>query len=296
METNNRLPHPARLDVPVVKLRYFAYNCYEIKLPGGKTLVIDPCLETEGDYVCGYTEEALESCDYVYINHTHSDHIATLGKVYNRFEPMILAHAGVCWDLAEFFDIPYCQFFPYECGQSYDFGDFKIQILPGIHNKIGKMRPSGRLDGSDTPYVVKGLKTSFSSETERRLQQMGTLFNYNFLLTLPNNFRIGFIAGAPGMCTLDERIWRDLRPDVVMVQRSRWGYPGWTEQMAHTLEVTGARLLLPLHMEDSCAGTYDPEEYVRQVNLLCEQKGLFGRMMFPQRAKWYELSTGISLI
>jgi len=290
----NRLPFVERLEIPALKLRYFAYNCFEIKLPGGKTLVIDPCLETEGDFVCGYTEQDLEACDYVYVNHTHSDHVATLGKVYDRFEPMILAHAEVCWDLAEYFDIPYCQFFPFECGRSYDFGDFAIEIVPGLHNKIGKLRPSGKIDGANALYVVKGMQTEFDNPLERKLQHMGTLFNYNFLLTLPNNLRIGFIAGAPGMQTLDETIWSKLRPDVVMVQRARWGYPNWKEQMVHTLEVTGARLMLPLHIEDSYSGTYDPERYAQEVNRLCAEKGVYGRMMFLQRAKWYKIKTGIS--
>ena len=36
------------MTIPSVTLRYFAYNCMEIKLPDGKTLVIDPCLKSVG--------------------------------------------------------------------------------------------------------------------------------------------------------------------------------------------------------------------------------------------------------
>lgn len=296
MSLENRLPFVEKLEVPTLKLRYFAFNCFEIKLPGGKTLVIDPCLAKEGKFSCGYDETDLEACDFVYVNHTHGDHVATLGKVYDRFEPLVLAHERVSFDLAEFYDIPCRQFFPFESGQTYDFKDFKIQIIPGRHNDIGKRRPSGKMDDSDSPYAFKGMKMEYSSDLERRLSEMGTMYNYNFLLTLPNNLRIGFIAGSPGMEPQDETIWSQLQPDIVMAQRARWGYPDWQEKMAHVLEVTKAQLLLPLHIEDSYRDTYDPEEYAAEVNKLCAEKGLYGRMMFMQRAKWYELSTGIKLV
>ena len=61
------------LSVSSVKLRYFAYNCLEIKLPDGKTLVIDPCLNKTGAYSCGYDVDDLEGCDYVLVNHSRID-------------------------------------------------------------------------------------------------------------------------------------------------------------------------------------------------------------------------------
>lgn len=296
MSIENRLPFRTCLDVPAIRIRYFAYNCFEIKLPGGKTLVIDPCLENTGTFSCGYDEHSLEACDYIYVNHTHIDHVSTLGKVYDLFEPLILAHERVAFDLAELYDIPYRQFYPFESGEIYDFDDFKIEIIAGRHNDIGKQRPSGRSDASNSSYAIKLPELSFNSELEKRLFHMGTMYNYNFLLTLPNNLRIGFVAGTPGMSKEDEKVWYQIHPDIVMAQRARFGYPNYAEQMAHVLDVTGARILLPLHIEDSYKGTYDPEEYANNVNSICEKEGIYGRMMFLQRAKWYEIFTGIHLV
>lgn len=296
MSLENRLPFVEKLEVPTLKLRYFAFNCFEIKLPDGKTLVIDPCLKKEGKFSCGYDENDLEACDYVYVNHTHGDHVDTLGKVYERFHPLILAHERVAFDLAELYDIPYRDIYPFATGMTYDYGSFKLQIVPGRHNDIGRIYPSGREDNSDSLYSFKGPKIDFGEGLAKKLGNMGTMYNYNFLLTLPNNLRIGFIAGSPGMSVEDDIIWSQLRCDVVMPQRARWGYPNWKEQMVHALEVTGARLMIPLHIEDSYKGTYDPEEYAAEVNKLCEEKGVYGRMMFLQRAKWYEITTGISLL
>ena len=293
MSLGNRLPFVESMEVSAVKLRYFAFNCFEMKLPDGKTLVIDPCLRKEGKFSCGYDEMKLEACDYVYVNHTHEDHVATLGKVYERFSPLILAHERVAFDLAELYDIPYRDIYPYATGVTYHLGSFQIQIIPGRHNDIGRIYPSGRTVSTDSPYAVQSGKPDFGEGLAKKLGNMGTMYNYNFLLTLPNNLRIGFIAGTPGMEAWEEELWKQMKCDIVMAQRARWGYPNWAEKMAHILEVTNARILLPLHIEDSYKDIYDPEEYAAEVNKLCRDKGLHGRMMFLQRARWYEIYTGI---
>ena len=101
---------PANLEVSTVKIRYFAFNCLEIKLPSGKTVVVDPCLHKEGRMSCGYGVEDLEGCDYVFVNHSHGDHVGSLGELYNRFHPQIMAHAATSYDLAKLYDIPYIRF------------------------------------------------------------------------------------------------------------------------------------------------------------------------------------------
>lgn len=299
MSLEHPLPFVEKLNLPTMKFRYFAYNCFEIKLPTGKTLVIDPCIEKEGRFNCGYDVNDLEGCDYVFVNHTHGDHVASLGKVYDKFEPIVLAHSAVAFDLANVYDIAYRMVIPFESGQTYDFGDFKIQILPGRHNDIGRLRPSGH-PGNDSSSLYSSAKKiksiTYSSELEKQVSDMGTMFNHNFLMTLPNNLRVGFFAGSPGMSINDEYQWRQLQPDIILAHRARWGYPNWQEQMAHVLEVTGAQLMIPIHFEDAYRNVYDPEEYVTQVNALCEQKNILGRMMFPQRGKWYELATSVTLL
>ncbi len=50
MSLENRLPFVESMEVSAVKLRYFAFNCFEMKLPDGKTLVIDPCLRSVGRF------------------------------------------------------------------------------------------------------------------------------------------------------------------------------------------------------------------------------------------------------
>lgn len=283
----------SQLTVPSLRVRYFAFNCLEIKLPTGKTLVVDPCLFKEGDLSCGYSVQDLEGCDYVFLNHAHGDHADSLGELYDRFHPMILAHAATAFQLAKLYDVPYVRFIPFTNGDEYDFDDFKIKIIPGRHNNYvpGNFmeRPSGRRDelcGKPLPFDLE-----YPSELARTLGDMGSMFGSNFLMTTKNNLRIGLFAGNPGMTdSQDRNVWKNLRPDIIFAHREKFSND-YADKMADILEITGARILVPIHIEDAYRGTYDPAEYVSNVNHVCEERGLLGRMLFMERAEWYEFST-----
>ena len=280
------------MTVPTVKLRYFAYNCLEIKLPDGKTLVIDPCLQKEGQFACGYDETALEGCDYVLVNHSHVDHVDTLGKVYDRFHPMIYAHAHTAQALAKYYDIPYIMITPFTTGDEFILDSFKFQVVRGQHNttKAFMVRPSGRVD----EFASAKFNFNFEDPELQFLMDAGTQYDSNFLITLSNNLRIGFFAGNPGMVEpQDKYLWSQLRPDIVFAHRAKWTDKNYADKMSNVLAVTGARLMMPIHIEDAYKDDYSAAEYMENVNRVCEEKGIAGRMMFLEKAQWYEFTTGV---
>lgn len=283
------------LSIHDVKIRYFAYNCLEIKIPTGKTIVVDPCLLKEGKFSCGYDPSVLEGADYVFVNHSHEDHVASLGEVYNRFHPLVMAHAAITYDLAKLYDIPFIRFVPFTVGDEYDFDDFKIKVIHGRHNNYipgnFMVRPSGFRD--DLCPEKPAFSLDYEDETAQRLADLGTMFGSNFLMTTKNNLRIGLFAGNPGMTdSQDRNTWKELRPDIIFAHREKYtnDYPN---RMADILEITGARILVPIHIEDAYKGQYDVNEYVKNVNKECERRGLTGRMLFMERGQWYEFSTGV---
>ena len=297
---------PTSLTVPTVKIRYFAFNCTEIQMPGGKTLLVDPCLHKDGPFGCGYDVSDLEGCDYVFINHAHGDHASSLGEVYDRFHPLVMAHASTTFELAKYYDVPYIRFLPFTTGDTFDFDDFSIQVVHGRHNNITpgnfNVRPSGRLDELCPPQVRE---YPYRDELEKTLWDKGTMFGSNFLMTLSNNLKIGFYAGNAGMeDPQDRNVWKQLRPDIIFAHRAKFVFADasakapydYAEKMADILEITGARVLLPIHIEDAYAGKYDPAEYVAKVNDICQRRGLAGRMMFLERGQWYQFSTGVAKI
>ena len=287
---------PVSLSVPVLQIRYFAFNCLEMKFPTGKTLVVDPCLEKEGPFTCGYDVNDLEACDYVFVNHSHGDHVASLGKLYDRFHPIILAHAATTYDMAQLFDIPYIRFLPFTFGEEFDFDDFKLRVVHGRHNNLipsdFMVRPSGRRDELCSAQVRT---PPVGTELESRVWDKGTAYSSNFLLTTAGNFRVGFCAGNSGFADPQDRnLWKKLRPDIIFAQRARIGTNDgrdWTDRMADVLEITGARILIPIHIEDAYSGKYDPADYVNAVNRRCEERGILGRLLFMERGQWYQFST-----
>ena len=280
------------LSVSSIKLRYFAYNCLEIKLPDGKTLVIDPCLNKTGAYSCGYDVDDLEGCDYVLVNHSHIDYVDSLGKVYDKFHPLILAHAHTAQDLATFYDIPYIKMVPFTSGDEFLFESFQVQVLRARHNSAPGflVRPSGRVD--ETAKHVWDLR--LEDPLEDRISNAGTMYNSNFLITLSNNLRIGFAAGNPGLTEPeDQNLWMQLRPDILFTQRCKYNVPDFAERMSHAIAVSGARIMVPIHIEDAYSGDYDPAEYIAAINKVCEEKNLPGRAMFLERAEWYQFATNV---
>lgn len=291
------------LSVNTLKVRYFAFNALEIKMPDGKTLVVDPCLEKEGRFSCGYDVNDLEGCDYVFLNHAHGDHAASLGKLYDRFHPLIMAHAVTSFHLAKLYDIPYIRFLPFVNGDEYDFDSFKIKIVPGRHNNLVPgnfmVRPSGR---KDELCGTRTINMNHGSELEQELGNMGTMYGSNFLLTTANNLRVGFYAGNAGIeDSWEKNLWKELRPDIVFAHRAKFTTGNFSasesaQKMADVLSVTGARILIPIHIEDAYKGTYEPAEYVDAVNKACEERGLMGRMIFMECGQWYQFSTTVSRI
>lgn len=277
-----------------VSIRYFAYNCTEIKLPDGKTIVIDPCLKKDGRYACGYDVDALEGCDYILINHTHMDHIASLGKVYDKFHSLIMTHGETAYELANYFDIPFIKIVPFYNGDIFNYGSFKVKIIKARHNpaKMFMARPSGRVDETANDSFIKNHLSGLNDE-ETYLENMGSIFNSNFLITLQNGIKIALFTGNPGMIEPDdESMWKDIHPDIILAHRAPTSYENWAGRMANILEITGAKIMVPIHIDNKFLETENPECYVDEINKICRQKAISGKAVFMVRAKWYKLFNG----
>lgn len=160
----------------------------------------------------------------------------------------------------------------------------------------------GLQDDRDELCGTRVMNMKHGSELEKELGDMGTMYGSNFLLTTANNLRVGFYAGNAGMEDPQEKnLWTRLRPDVIFAHRAKFTTGNLSasqsvQKMADVLEITGARILIPIHIEDAYSGKYDPTEYVYQVNKACEERNILGRMMFMERGQWYQFSTMVSML
>ncbi len=284
---------PASLEAGGIRLRWLVENCWEIRLCNGKTILIDPCLPAKGErmdllgFGCGYTVDDLEGCDYVLINHTHTDHVFSLGKVIERFDPRILVHGNCLLQLAKVYHIqdPY-RMFPLQYGQSYDFGDFRLRTYPAQHIDITRLNRPPR--PKDIPFSV--------DEEEALLNDMGAVFNMNFLIVTPDNLRLAFDGGEHIPALND---WREAAPNVLFrhidMPQLYGDLDGAARHMADSLERSGAEYLLlncaqGLYRDDN---PMDLHQYAETVNGLMAARGGHGRLFNCEMGRWYTLAPGI---
>ena len=261
-------------------LRFRWINCqnFELVLPNGRHILTDPYVK---DALPGHCEphqtpfkvEDYEGADYVIVQHTHFDHDFSCGEVYNQFGCKFIVHESVAYDFGKCFDIPYTNIFTYATEGTLEFEDFTLQTFKGHHsvNKWIAGRPSENEDGGMLHFGIAG---------HERLEILGTLFNSSYVLTTKENCRIAFVAGEQLQDVLPRL--KALRPNLMLRQ-----FAGGPKVNADLIADCGAALTLPMHHETMLFRGVDVAAQVEEVNQLLQARGCFGRMLYPERYRWY---------
>ncbi len=274
-----------------MKIRWLNTQCFEMRLPNGKTILTDPTIRDplpDIPYgaqfkIPGFSIDDIEGADYIIVNHTHGDHIIDLGVVAKKFHSLVICHSSVAMQVCKFFDLEPTRVFPMEYDAKYFFEDFTLETFHGMH------RPARKPISQREDTVLK----TYGVEGYHELGCYGSVFNVNFVITTNENLKIGFSAGDYFKDTVEK--WRSVRPNIVIRHRLNKG-PEAPALFADVLEQTGAQLLLPMHHEDWVYS--DPgyiEQVTEQVNAIMQEKGLNSRMFSPERTRWYDINLGIEL-
>ncbi len=262
-----------------LKIRWVNGNMAEMKLPGGQTFITDPYyidkkipFEITADDFC--------ACDYIFLNHAHPDHYLNLKELVDKFHPLIFVDSTYAHEVSRTLEIELAYIFPVEVGHSYYFPGFRLDTYHGTHNALTGIR-FGNYSYTEKLFGVKGTEA---------LDQYGSLFNTNFMLTLSNGFKIGFAAGADSLNQAEA--WRYNKPNLLLHQRLVYTTP---EEYADEVISLGGQLVMPVHHEAAYAMCADMQAYTEKVNSILTEKGCACRMFNPERMKWYSIGMGISL-
>lgn len=296
MTTGEHTVFEKKVSAKAVRMRWMTCNCTQIQLPDGTTIVVDPFLPPQGHShpmwnksACGMISEDLERVDYILINHSHADHIATLDALYAKFEPIVFCHPIIAMELCERMNIPFSKIIPIDNDMSYDFGAFRLETYLAKHvaPKNPPLPSVGGVPDKGTPLET--------------LNKFGTIFNTNFIITTPNGLRIGF---GPGLIeSLENEHWDKKNIDVLLRQYYPADRPierkkSLEEEFADELDFVGAPLAWPIHHETTYVpgNPYDEmNEFTEKVNGYLKARGSVVRMQNPERNKWYTLSVGLEL-
>lgn len=268
--------------------RWINGQCFEFRFSNGKTLVTDPWYHQEAGplaHKCppDFTTRDLQGADYVFISHTHGDHLANLQEVCDRFHSTVIAHSAVCMELARQFAIPLTSIYPVDYESKYYFDGFILEIHHATHHK--QPRNYQQMTGCDGPFGGKMAE----------LNAMGGIFNMNFILTTREGMRIAFIGGNDdGML---QRMTGTNRPNLIIRNKmaSSKVKTHVAEDFAEWFSQADVPLLVPMHYETWL--TEDPAfaaGMIEDMNRMMKEKGKLGRVAPMQRCKWYTLDLGIS--
>lgn len=268
--------------------RWINGQCFEFRFSNGKTLLTDPWYHQQSGPLANkcppdFTTQDLEGGDYVFLNHTHTDHIANLQEVCDRFHPTVIAHSAVCMALARQFTLPLTSIYPVDYEGTYYFDGFILETHHTTHHK----QPA-------TYQQVADGSSLFGGEMPE-LNAMGGIFNMNFILTTQEGLRIAFIGGNDdGML---QRMTGTHRPNLVIRNKmaSSKVKTHVAEDFAEWFSQADVPLLVPMHYETWL--TEDPDfaaKMIDDMNRIMKEKGKIGRVAPMQRGKWYTLDLGIS--
>lgn len=262
--------------------RYIYCQCYEIKLPGGTTILTDPFISGGVD---DFTVDQIEGADYIILNHTHFDHDMDTGRVWEKFHGRVICQKEVAMEVAHFFDIPYSSIYAVGEECTYYLPEFTLQTFHGLHdNRKARegtdKRPSQQ---TDTTFNRFGLEGHFL------LDRMGAVFMMNWVITTKNNFKIAFNAGQD----FEEhaRHLDDVKPNIMIRHRIRSYSPS---EFANQCERVGAQYIMPWHHSNALLTGEDLNLYMEQVNEILKQRGSVARAFNPEPYKWYRMYLGIT--
>lgn len=276
-----------------LEFRFINCQCFEIRLPNGKTVVTDPCYDFPKENrmqqlfgLEGFHTSDIEGCDYVILNHTHGDHIANLGEVIERFHPKVICHTGVAAEMAETYkDMELTSIYPVDYDGTYYFDGFRLDTFHGEHKPqrftYGRSMEEGDIISGD-PRLS-------------RLHTLGGTFNMNYMLTLDNGFRLAFVGGTDDGMT--ERL-RSLRPNMAFRNKlfNDMDVDKVGGEWFSFMKDCHAQIVVPMHFEvweNEQPGF--TEKTIVKANELAEEAGIDARIMYPVRTQWYKLEMGISL-
>lgn len=269
---------------PQLRIRWVNANMVEMRLPSGKALITDPFYTQgeNGSFPLPYpiTVDDFEACDYVFLNHAHPDHYLNIKELVDKFHPLIFVDSMYAAELSRTMGIELAYIFPVEVGHSYLFPDFKLDVYHGTHNPLTGIG-FGNYSFTEKLFGAKGTEA---------LDQYGSLFNTNFMLTFPNHFKLGFAVGTDNLNQAEA--WRHNGPNLLLHQRMVYTTPA---DYADEVIQLGGQMVLPVHHETAYAMNADMQAFTEEVNRLLAEKGSLCRMFNPQRMKWYIIQMGIQL-
>jgi L-ascorbate metabolism protein UlaG (beta-lactamase superfamily) len=194
-----------------VMVRWNGTAFQEIKLPNGKSIIIDPYYKNvKNQYVLHPEKTAADivsSADYTIISHTHFDHVTDIPDLLAKNPDMITVMPAESIPTTSYtlgLDPANMNMVPVDNNDVLEFPDFTLEVIRGKHTQVGSGGP---------------LKT-YSKHTDpfNDMQFMyGTNEFFNYIITTKEGFKI-LVHGGQVATDFRQHKYYGLQPDLMFYQ------------------------------------------------------------------------------
>ena len=265
------------METNTLKLRWLNDACYEVKLPNGKTILVDPYLESSNWHTL--TSADVEGADYILISHTHFDHIMELGTLARKFQSKVFVGSNSGVELARLHDLPGRQIYLCGPGETFYMEDLQLECFRGKHSNLGDM---------DIPS--KWPENIVRDGIDPRTQTVNMLGSYEYvvyLITLPDHTRLLIWGGGVYPETLEQA--KRFHPNLSIAQYLRQG----PEAMVELYSAIGGQYIFPHHHDPIMAADPAWKETIRGVAEQVALRSPGTTVLNPRKGVWYTVYTGV---
>lgn len=276
-----------------MRMRWLGTACFEIALPDGQTIVIDPYVD---DSVSSpVTSDEFEGCNHIFITHGHYDHVLDVGKLVSRFNPKIFCNEVTAASLIEHQGVSPSLINRVKPGDVIREEGFTAEVVHGVHVDFGKeyQRLTGRDpvdEGPDLRTVIKkGLMAMLGTDQmpdqfEEWMDKYPQGEHLNFVFEVADGNRIYMAGSYPA-------------PDVIEVAKGANAHitllqvlPGKTlagieELVAQLAIASGCKIAIPQHHDPLLPGAVEAD--LSELKRILEEKADMDFMELVP-GKWYD--------
>ncbi len=260
-----------------LKIRWFCDQCYEIAMPSGSHLVIDPGITACGDREANLeTLDSIKRCDYILVTHSHYASTADLKILSEKFNPFIFLSSLESECVFSYYDLDYSRLHPLHHGQLFEMEDFSFTSYVGKHG--GKNHHKERL---------AHMNDSTAGPAYSLANILGNVESYDFNISFENNLRLTFVSGEDDVRNTYS-IAKAFKPNILIRQFLNWPI----ERYAKAIDTYGAEVAFTGHQDKVFEpGSEKYESFGDDVRKALDDIGSDTQLVCPKPGKWYTVST-----
>ena len=275
------------------KLRWLGTACFEILLPEGQTVIIDPYVDDSVSAPIG--SDQFEACDYIFITHGHFDHVLDVGKLVKRFSPEIFCSSVTARSLVDMQGIDSGLITQITRGDAINRQGLKVEVMEGVHVDFAKeyQRLTGHGFPKNTAGPVETVKEALMvmMDTDQVPEQFEAWMTHypggeqlNFVFEPSGGKRIYMAGTYPHPAVVEAAAVANAHITLLQVLPGNTVH-GLEEQIAGLAIASGCRIAVPQHHDPLFKGSKitDLSELKR---IVAEKSNISFQEFVP--GKWYD--------